>query len=591
MRERVRTCPECQQNYDDDVAHCPEDGFSLEGVEPVDELIGRTVGSYKITKMLGKGGMGSVYGGHHPVIGSRVAIKFLHPQYSTDEKIVERFFNEARAVNIIGHDNVLKILDLNVTDDNRHYFVMEYLHGRALQHIVQPNVPIGLDITGPILLQMCNALQAAHDKGIIHRDLKPDNVYLITLQGRQNFVKVVDFGIAKLTDAEGASTGKTQTGMVMGTPAYMSPEQGSGETNKIDARSDIYSLGVMMYQMATGRLPFPGTNFGEVLMGHLQKKPDAPRTINPQIQPDYEAVILKCLEKRQDDRYQSMSALREAIFSVMQTHGISAELPAADETVEMAPLEFLGEPSNPGNRSRPGRQTNPPRMPSSPPRNPSNPRQATGTRNPSNPSVSGSRPASRPPASRSHSGATQPPVEPKKSNLGLIIGIVAAVVVIGGGGVFYSINAANTKAEASAARLRELEKKRREKEIADAAAAEVQAKEDAAKKDEHIFLSIVSEPAGATVDATWPEETKHGTTPFSIEVKNNTKVHFEYSKEGFSPFVTEVIADKAQQVKATLKPLPAVPVADDKQKGPKKKKGSQDAPAQAEGLMDLSDVK
>jgi hypothetical protein len=459
---------------------------------------------------------------------------------------------------------------------------------------VQPNVPIGLDITGPILLQMCNALQAAHDKGIIHRDLKPDNVYLITLQGRQNFVKVVDFGIAKLTDADGASTGKTQTGMVMGTPAYMSPEQGSGETNKIDARSDIYSLGVMMYQMATGKLPFPGTNFGEVLMGHLQKKPDAPRTLNPKIQPDYEAVILKCLEKRQDDRYQSMADLHDAIFNVMQTHGISAELPAADETIEMAPLEFLGEPSNPGNRSRPGRATNPPRTPSNPPRNPSNPRQVTGARSPSSPSVSGNRPASRPPASRSHSGATQPPVE-KKSQLGLIIGIVAAVVIVGGGGAVYLINAANSKAEALAARQREADRKRKEKEIADAAAAnaaaEAQAREEAAKKDEHIFLSIVSDPAGANVDATWPGDSKHGTTPFSIEVKNNTKVHFEYSKDGFSPFVTEVIADKAQQVKATLKPLPVVPIADDKGKGPKKKKSSQDAPAQAEGLMDLSDVK
>ena len=125
----MRTCPECQTSYEDEVLHCPEDGFNLTGIEPVDEMIGRTVGSYKITKPLGKGGMGAVYAGYHPVIGSRVAIKFLHPQYSTDTKIVDRFFNEARAVNIIGHDNVLKILDLNVTDDNRHYFVAEYLLG------------------------------------------------------------------------------------------------------------------------------------------------------------------------------------------------------------------------------------------------------------------------------------------------------------------------------------------------------------------------------------------------------------------------------------------------------------------------------
>jgi len=575
----VRTCPECQTSYDDEVAHCPEDGFNLSGVESVDELVGRTIGSYTVTKLLGKGGMGSVYGGHHPVIGSRVAIKFLHPQYSTDEKIVERFFNEARAVNIIGHDNVLKILDLNVTEDNRHYFVMEYLHGRALQNIVRPNEPLGLDITGPILLQTCNALQAAHNKGIIHRDLKPDNIYLITLQGRKNFVKVVDFGIAKLTDSGGASTGKTQTGMVMGTPAYMSPEQGSGETSKIDGRSDVYSLGVMMYQMATGKLPFPGTNFGEVLMGHLQKQPPPPRSVVPEIPEDYEAVILKCLAKKQEDRYQSMAELHDAIFDVMQSHGISAELPFADETEELQALEFLGEPSNPG-RPR-GARSNPPKLPSNP-RNPSSPRQATGSRQPSSPSQHPSRPGTRP---GSRSGSTQPPQE-KKSNLGMILGIVGAVVVLAAAGIGYSINASN-KAEAAAARAREQERKRHEKELADAAAAaEAQQKEE--KKDERVFLSIISDPPGANVDATWLEESKHAPAPFGFDVPRNTKVHFEYSKEGYAPFVTEVIADRAQQVKATLKPLPpAPPSGEDKAKPHGKKKPGADTTAQPDGLMDL----
>src|SRR5205814_3283360 len=268
-----RTCPECQNQYEDEILHCPEDGLDLSAVEPDDELSGRDAGSCRVTKVLGKGGMGAVYMAEHPVIGSRVAIKFLHPQYATDKKIVDRFFNEARAVNVIGHDNILKIIDLNVTDDNRHYFIMEFLHGKALQDLVKPDEPIPLEVTGPILLQVCEALQAAHDHKIIHRDLKPDNVYLIVHKGKKNFVKVVDFGIAKLTDDQGQSTGKTQTGMVMGTPAYMSPEQAGGMTNRIDGRSDVYSLGCMMYQMATGKLPFPGTSFGEVLIGHLQIPP------------------------------------------------------------------------------------------------------------------------------------------------------------------------------------------------------------------------------------------------------------------------------------------------------------------------------
>src|SRR6202022_3240079 len=153
-----RTCPDCQNQYEDEILHCPEDGLDLSQVEPDDELIGRAIGSYKVIKPLGKGGMGSVYMAEHPVIGSKVAIKFLHPQYSTDSKIVDRFFNEARAVNVIGHDNILKILDLNVTDDNRHYFVMEFLYGKALQDLVKPDVPIPLEVTGPILLQTCEAL-------------------------------------------------------------------------------------------------------------------------------------------------------------------------------------------------------------------------------------------------------------------------------------------------------------------------------------------------------------------------------------------------------------------------------------------------
>src|SRR5258708_36119925 len=139
---------------------------------------------------------------------------------------------------------------------------MEFLHGKSLQELVKPDAAIPLEVTGPILLQVCEALQAAHDHKIIHRDLKPDNVYLIVHKGKKNFVKVVDFGIAKLTDEQGQSTGKTQTGMVMGTPAYMSPEQAGAMTTPLYARRDIYSPDRMIYQIATRKLPLPGTSFG-----------------------------------------------------------------------------------------------------------------------------------------------------------------------------------------------------------------------------------------------------------------------------------------------------------------------------------------
>ena len=276
--------------------------------------------------------MGAVYLAEHPVIGSRVAIKFLHPRFSGDRKIVERFFNEARAVNVIGHDNILKILDLDVTADGRHYFVMEFLHGQPLSDLVRPAAPIPLHVAGPILLQVCEALQAAHDHGIVHRDLKPDNVHLTLHKGKKNFVKVVDFGIAKLSDESGLSSGNTQTGTVMGTPGYMSPEQARGASARIDGRSDIYSLGCMMFQMATGRLPFKGSSFGEVLVAHLQQPPPRPRELAKDVPEAFEAVILRCLEKNQEDRYASMREVHDAVAQLMDRLGISRDLPDADAT-------------------------------------------------------------------------------------------------------------------------------------------------------------------------------------------------------------------------------------------------------------------
>src|SRR5437868_7242801 len=296
-----------------------------------DEMIGRLLGSYKVVKLLGQGGMGAVYMGEHPAIGSRVAIKVLHPRYAADQRIVERFFNEARAVNIIGHDNIVKILDFNVADGSRHYFVMDFLHGRTLQSIVQAGQPVPLRRMAPILLQCCRALQAAHEHGIVHRDFKPDNVFLIDQGEQSDFVKLVDFGIAKLNESSGASL--TQTGAVMGTPAYMSPEQAGGE-KVIDARSDVYSLGVTIFQMSTGTLPFAdaGPSFGKLLAAHLQQPPPLPRSINPDVPEELEAIILKTLEKDPARRFQSMSELHDALAASMESFGVSTELPRLGET-------------------------------------------------------------------------------------------------------------------------------------------------------------------------------------------------------------------------------------------------------------------
>jgi serine/threonine protein kinase len=514
-----RTCPECQNQYEDEILHCPEDGLDLSAVEPDDELIGRDIGSYRVTKVLGKGGMGAVYMAEHPVIGSRVAIKFLHPQYATDKKIVDRFFNEARAVNVIGHDNILKILDLNVTEDNRHYFVMEFLQGKPLQDLIVPDVPVPLDAAGPILLQVCEALQAAHESRIIHRDLKPDNVYLTVHKGKKNFVKVVDFGIARVNDDSGASTGKTQTGMVMGTPAYMSPEQAGGLTDRIDGRSDIYSLGCVMFQMATGKLPFPGTSFGEVLIGHLQLPPPPPRSLVPAIPEAYEAIILKCLEKRQKDRYQTMREVHDALAQAMERLGISSELPPASAD------ELAAAATGTRTRTSPGGVLKTPARPALPRRTPATPARSMMT------------------------GATPPPPVVPKSRPAAYIGLAAAVLAAAFAVVFFvrQQGAENRRAAERAAQLAA----QRVAEQAREAALRVE-EEQRRQQNEKIQLSVVSEPVGAIVEATWKEGVKGGVTPFDLTVPRNASVRFSFSKKDFVSWTTDVIADTPKVVRASL---------------------------------------
>jgi serine/threonine-protein kinase len=273
-------------------------------------LIGRQIGNYKITAKLGEGGMGAVYRGEHPLIGKRVAVKVLLDELASKQDIVDRFFHEAKAVNDIGHQNIVDIVDFGTSPEGQVYFIMEFLDGDSMADRLR-NTGFTFPETVNVMKQCCSALQASHDKGIVHRDLKPENIFLLNRGGDRNFVKLLDFGIAKLT-GEGGVPSKTRTGLVIGTPAYMSPEQCEGK-GRIDHRSDIYSLGCVMYEMLTGQVPFKGEGFGEVLVRQMTEPPAPPSQLNPHVPRDLEAVVLKSLEKAKELRFQSMNEFLNAV--------------------------------------------------------------------------------------------------------------------------------------------------------------------------------------------------------------------------------------------------------------------------------------
>ena len=277
--------------------------------------VGDTVGNYRVTAKLGEGGMGQVFLAEHPVIGSKVAIKAVHSHFARNPEVVSRFVTEARAVNQIGHDHIVSITDFATTPAGDFYFVMEYLQGEMLAD------QIGRKTFSParafnIAAQIADALQASHDQGVIHRDLKPGNVLLVEREGTPDFVKVFDFGLAKLTGKDGTvPTHSTGAGIVMGTPFYMSPEQCSGNA-EVDHRCDIYALGVILFEMLTGRVPFTGDGYGEVMLKHVNEPPPSARGLIASLPPAVDEVLARAMAKTPAARYQSMAELRGALLEL-----------------------------------------------------------------------------------------------------------------------------------------------------------------------------------------------------------------------------------------------------------------------------------
>jgi serine/threonine protein kinase len=280
-----------------------------------DPYIGKTVdGRYRVEAQLGEGGMGVVYRCRHTIIDKQVAMKVLRADMARNEEVTERFLNEARSASSIGNPHIIDISDFGRLPDNSTYFIMEFLTGTSLAALVESHQPLPPVRAAHITVQLTEGLSEAHKAGIVHRDLKPDNIFLIKRGSQEDFVKILDFGIAK---AATNNTRLTQAGQVFGTPHYMSPEQASG--SPVDHRSDIYALGVILYEMTTGHLPFDADNFMAILTQHMYKSPVPPSKVDgltQELPPGLEDVILRCLAKEPDERYQTMKELRDDIERV-----------------------------------------------------------------------------------------------------------------------------------------------------------------------------------------------------------------------------------------------------------------------------------
>jgi serine/threonine protein kinase len=325
----VSRCPTCQSEFDKGEQFCPKDGSPLStSSHAADPLVGRVLGGrYRLTDRLGQGGMGTVYRAVHTLMDKPLAVKILRGELSTDTEAIARFHREARSASRLDHDHCIRVTDFGQTEDRLLYLAMELLEGRSLtQRIKESSMPIAE--AAQIAHAVAQALEHAHEAGIIHRDLKPDNVFLARRPRGREIVKVLDFGLAKLADDSGKSRSITRDGTVFGTPEYMAPEQAQGEP--LDPRTDLYALGVLLFHMLTGELPFRAETFVALLTKHVRDVPPRPSDLEPSIPPELETIVLTCMQKKPAQRYPSATALAEALLPFV---------PRADPTGKVTPVQ------------------------------------------------------------------------------------------------------------------------------------------------------------------------------------------------------------------------------------------------------------
>jgi len=401
----MKVCPTCQVSYPPNFAVCPQDGSALLEMDLwADGSV--ILGKFRIVDKVGQGGMGSVYKAIHLAFDEMRALKVISQELMTDESFVKRFKHEAVITRRLQHPNAVRVDDIDEAEDGRPFIVMEYIEGRSLKKLIQEEGPMPAPRVCFIIKQVCRALEAAHRLGMIHRDIKPDNIALIDAPEGE-VAKVLDFGIAKVKEARGADANMTMTGagVVIGTPQYMSPEQAMGKRgDDLDGRSDLYSLGMVMYQMLSGGVPFKAETTMEMLLAHLQKPPIPIRELRPDLQiPEGIArVVMRTLEKDPDLRPASAKALIEEI-----EHAEKPSVPLRGTRIMQASSVLPAEELHP---QHPEVAARPPRPAPVAPRPPA-------------------------PVPQPH-GA--PPVAPDKpSQWGLWVALGVLVVGLGGGGWFF----------------------------------------------------------------------------------------------------------------------------------------------------------
>jgi serine/threonine-protein kinase len=341
-------CVICQTEIRDDARFCPSCGAEQPAQSDADgsddPFIGQKVaGNFRIESLLGVGGMGKVYKARQLSLDKAVVIKILHDHFKDDPQLVQRFQREARAASRLNHPNSIQVIDFGQDQGETKvlYMAIEYLEGVDLFSVLKNQGPLNTERICRVMVQVCSALAEAHEANVIHRDLKPENIMVEDRRGQKDFVKVLDFGIAKIQDPDDqGGQALTQAGMVCGTPEYMSPEQARGQS--LDNRSDLYSLGVLVYQLVTGQLPFNADSPIGIVTKHIIEQPVPPSQVAPQlnIDPRLEAIILKSMAKEATERYQTAAEMGEAFEALLYNR---TPAPAAVPPVATTPTEPAGQ--------------------------------------------------------------------------------------------------------------------------------------------------------------------------------------------------------------------------------------------------------